>query len=271
MQKQGVSVLVGILVGLGTAFAQSGSSLEAIKAAADAGDPGAQDQLAEKYILRADRAQAELWYRKAAEQGFAHAQGKLGDMLHDRARMSFGLKPAQKSALAEEGLKWAMLAANQGDQLGQANLAEAYSEGKFVKQDWMQAYKWAELAARQPGSMFNPAGVSARSIRDSAILKLTVQELAEAKKLVAEFSPHQPVKNELPVPAKVEQIKLSGLSGPANQRLAIINGKTFSPGEDNDLKVAGKMVNVKCLEIRSQSVLVKIQDLDQICELPLSE
>jgi hypothetical protein len=253
------------------AFAQNGTTLEAIKAAAEAGNPAAQDQLAEKYILRTDMKQAEVWYRKAAAQGYAHAQGKLAEMLLNRARMSVGLKPEIKSALGDEGVKWAVLAANQADELGQAKLAEAYAEGKFIKQDWMQVYKWGELAARNPGSMFNPAGVLAGSLRNSAILKLSDDQLAEAKNLVAEFSPHQTATGELPVPAWVKQIKLSGLSGPTNHRLAIINNETFSAGEDNDLKLTGKMVNVKCVEIRDKSALVKIQGIDQLCELSLSE
>src|ERR1039458_4422221 len=66
----------------------SGSALAQIKAAADAGDPAAQDKLAEQFILRADTKQAESWYRKAAEQGYVHAQGKLGDMLLLRSRVS---------------------------------------------------------------------------------------------------------------------------------------------------------------------------------------
>lgn len=251
------------------ALAQTGSSLEQIKAAADAGDPATQDKLAEKYILRSDLKQAELWYRKAAAQGYAHAQGKLADMLLTRAKMSVGLKPADKTAIGDEGIKWAILAANQGDQLGQANLADAYAEGEFIKQDWIQAYKWAELSARQPGSMFNPAGISARSIRDSAILKLSEPQLAEARKLVAEFSPHAAAKSELPLPAWVKEIKLSGLSGLPDHRLAIINDTTFAVGESDVIKVAGKKVNMTCKEIREKSVLVQLEGLDQLVVLNL--
>lgn len=236
------------------ALAQTGSSLEQVKAAAEAGNPAAQDELAGKYIMRLDTKHAEFWYRKAATQGYAHAQGKLAEMLLNHARMSFGLKPDDKQAIGEEGLKWALLAANQGDQLGPAMLAEAYSEGKFVKQDWVQAYKWAALAAQQPGAMFNPAGVLAGSIRDSAILKLSDQQLAEAKKLVADFSPHATAKNEMPTPAWVKEIKLSGLSGPSDHRLAIINDTTFAvaAAEFAVVNVASRMGSGCCHWFRFQ-------------------
>lgn len=260
-----VALLVFGMIGL--ASAQSGSSLEALKAAAESGIAAAQDQLAEKYILRADMANAEAWYRKAAEQGYAHSQSKLADMLLSRARMSVGLKPEEKTVLADEGLKWAALSASQGDQLGQAKLAEAYWEGKFVNQDLVQAYIWAALGANQPGSAFNPAGVLARSTRDSAILKLSADQLADAKRRVADFTPHQATIRELPVPVWVQQIRLSGLSGSADHRLAIINAKTFGVGESADLKFLGATVQVTCIAITENAAIIRIGGFPNIYKL----
>ena len=73
-----------------------------------------------------------------------------------------------------------------------------------------------------------------------------------------------------PAPVWLKQIKLSGLSGSAADRLAVINDKTFSAGEANDLKLKGRTVHLQCLEIREQSVLVKIQDLPSPYELTIS-
>src|ERR1700710_1383374 len=72
---------------------------------------------------------------------------------------------------------------------------------------------------------------------------------------------------EMPAPAWLNQIKLSGLSGATDQRLALINRKTFSEGEARNLKIADKTVVVKCLEIRPQSVLIQIEDLPNLYEL----
>src|SRR5882724_11122874 len=104
----------------------SGSSLVEIKAAAEAGDPAAQDKYAEKFILRADIKQAELWYHKAAEQGYAHAQGKLGNLLLSRSRPGYHNPPPELVALRDDAVKWSTLAANQGDSRGQADLADIY-------------------------------------------------------------------------------------------------------------------------------------------------
>jgi hypothetical protein len=63
---------------------------------------------------------------------------------------------------------------------------------------------------------------------------------------------------------------LSGLSGSANQRLAIINDKTFCAGEAKELKVAGHAVQLTCLQIGQQSVRVQIQDAAGPFELTMS-
>jgi hypothetical protein len=70
-------------------------------------------------------------------------------------------------------------------------------------------------------------------------------------------------------PAWLSQVKLSAINGTDDQKLAIINNKTFSPGEANSLKLKGRTVQVKCLEIRERSVLVRFQDLPTPYELTL--
>jgi hypothetical protein len=69
----------------------------------------------------------------------------------------------------------------------------------------------------------------------------------------------------------IGQVKLSGLSGTADQRLAIINGSTFAQSETAAVKVAGKTIKVHCLEIREKSALVEIDGLDKPRELFLSD
>lgn len=247
------------------AFAQQlAPTLEQIKIAADAGEPAAQDKLAE----RVDSAQAEILYRKAAEQGYVHAQGKLGNILFLRCFLSPCDKSAAHAALADEAMKWATLAANQGDKLGQANLAKIYFEGKWVKQDLVEAYKWGDLSAKNPAPEYVVL-FSGSSTRDAAILKMNADQIEEAHRRVAAFVPHQPQKSDLPEPAWVQKIKLSGISGPAEHRLAIINGKTFDTGDRITIKSGGKSIAVQCLEIRANSVLIAIEGVAGPRELKL--
>jgi hypothetical protein len=235
-------------------------TLEQIKIAADAGDPVAQDKLAERFIMRMDSAQAEAWYRKAAGQGYVHAQGRLGNMLLMRSRMSVGLKPDARTAIANEAVKWIILAANQGDKQGQADFADICLEGKLVKQDLIEAYKWGALAAE--GSMIDVAAISGHSTRDAAILKMNADQIAEGHKRVAAFVPHQPQQSELPEPAWVKKIKLNGISGTPAKRFATIGKQTFEKGEKRTVKIDGQPVIIQCLEITDSSATISIEGVE---------
>jgi hypothetical protein len=73
----------------------------------------------------------------------------------------------------------------------------------------------------------------------------------------------------LPEPAFVSKIVLKGLSGTGKNRLATINNGTFAKVEEGTIKVDGKTVTVKCLEIGDSSVLVQIDGVKKWKELKL--
>jgi hypothetical protein len=70
-------------------------------------------------------------------------------------------------------------------------------------------------------------------------------------------------------PSWLNQIRLSGVSGPTNNRLAIINDNTFATGEGADLKLKGRTIHVRCLGIQDQSALIQIQGLPTPYELTM--
>ena len=263
MNKQALlkSSLFAFLFAARFVSAQSPSpSLAQTKVAAEAGDPASQDKLAEAFVMRADSERAEIWYRKAAEQGLAHAQGRLGNMLLMHSRVAVSRTPAARAAMGEEAVHWIILAANQGDKRGQADFADICLEGKLVKRDLIEAYKWGELASK--GSMIDVATIAGRSCRDAATLEMAADHIAEAQKRAAVFVPHQLKASDLPEPSWVKQIKLNGISGTSERRLAIINGKTFQTGDHESLKLGEKTVTVRCIEIRQTSVVISIDGLD---------
>jgi len=230
--------------------------LEQIKIAADAGNPAAQDKMGTTY----DQANAEIWFRKAAEQGYVHSEGQLGNRLLMRSQLFIGVKPEARAAIANEGIKWATLAANQGDKQGQANLAQIYLEGKWAKQDLIEAYKWGDLSDKNPSPDF--IVFSGRSFRDAAILKMNADQITEAHKRVAAFTPHKPGKDELPEPTWVKKIKLNGINGPDNKRLALIGNQTFEKGERKTVKIDGQSVVIQCLEITATTATISIEGID---------
>jgi TPR repeat protein len=84
-------------------------------------------------------AEAVKWYRLAAAQGNAPAQGNLGHMYANGQGVPLDYA---------EALKWYRLAAEQGDASGQYNLGAMYG-GDCVPRDYAEALKWYRLAADQ--------------------------------------------------------------------------------------------------------------------------
>ncbi len=262
MKINRILFLVGLAVAaITTSTAQqrgNAPTLAEIKIAADAGDPVAQTDLAER--MGYGSAECERLLRKAADQNYAPAQGKLGHMLLNRSRMSLGRTPEQRAALGKEALKWSTLAAGQGNKRGQADLASIFLEGKLVKQDLIEAYKWGDLATE--AGPFDTAGVGGRSWRDQAILKMNAEQMAEARRRVAAFVPRQ-----LTEPPWLKEIKLKGINGPAERRMAMINNQTFMKGDVLPVSVGDKKIQVRCVEVHADSVLVAIEGVAKVREL----
>lgn len=61
----------------------------------------------------------------------------------------------------------------------------------------------------------------------------------------------------------LKRILLTAISGAKNHRLAMINNKTFSPGESAVLTMGNAQVKLKCLEVREDSVLVSLDGGEQ--------
>lgn len=68
------------------------------------------------------------------------------------------------------------------------------------------------------------------------------------------------VKKTVPTPGETYSVTLNGLSGPP-RRTAIINGRTFEPGEQVDIKNEnGAKTTIKCEEIRDDSAIVLVNN-----------
>ena len=59
-------------------------------------------------------------------------------------------------------------------------------------------------------------------------------------------------------PKRYDDLKLTGLSGSAARKFAIINNQTFAAGETARVKLKDGEVNILCKEIRAKSVLVQM-------------
>lgn len=87
------------------------------------------------YVEQSDE-QAEKWFRKAAEQGFAISQYNLGYIYRSK-------KKSSQAAI------WYKKAAEQGLADAQVNLGLCYENGEGVEKDPVQAVQWYRRAAEQ--------------------------------------------------------------------------------------------------------------------------
>ena len=71
-------------------------------------------------------------------------------------------------------------------------------------------------------------------------------------------------------PKRYEDLRLTGLSGAATRRFAMINNQTFMTGETGRVKLKDGEVNLLCKEIRAKSVLVQIDGAAETKELFLN-
>jgi len=58
--------------------------------------------------------------------------------------------------------------------------------------------------------------------------------------------------------AELEALVLNGISGAANSKLAIINGRTMAEGETNEVNTVAGRVRIHCIEIKGESAVVEI-------------
>ena len=122
----------------------SPADLAAVRRQAEAGNAGAQLDLAGLYLAGSgvdqDYPTAAHWLTQAANNGLAEAQYSLG-LLYER-----GLGVGQS---ADRAAEWFERAANQQYAQAEYALGIAYLEGRGKPQDYQDAATWLERAARQ--------------------------------------------------------------------------------------------------------------------------
>jgi len=132
---------LGVLYAIGQSVPKDpGKAMTWWRKAAEQGYAPAQERLGTEYLFgpNADRGEAEIWLRRAAMQGNVHAQFWLG-AAYQQGR--FG------SPNFAEALKWLRFAANKDNQDAQACLGQMYEDGEGVAQDYRTAAKWYRKAA----------------------------------------------------------------------------------------------------------------------------
>jgi TPR repeat protein len=237
--------------------------LAATKAAAEKGDPEAQCKFGQVYYDSMNYSTAAEWFRRSAEKGVVIAQRRLGQILIN------GMPKVAKEAVTvpkapDEGFRWLLIAANQGDGEAQTAVAYCYQNGTVVSVDPVEAYAWFRIAY---GNDFARTQIHLNPL----IMKMTPEQVAEGEKRAKAFVPHKQSADEFPEPQYVKEVVLKGIAGPANKRMAIINNKTLAAGEQTQVKLSSKTVTVKCLEVKERSAVVLVEGTTKPRELRLAQ
>ena len=119
-----------------------------------------------------DSVEAAEWFRKAAEQGDAYAQWRIGVMYRN------GEGVPKNSVKAAE---WFRKAAEQGDADAQWRLGFAYAHGEGVPKDKVQAYMYYSLASATNSDV--------AELRDILAKRMTGDQIAKAQRLTREWKP----------------------------------------------------------------------------------
>ncbi len=167
--------------------------------AAEQGDSRGQHSLAGMYRagrgVPKDIVQAVDLWRRSAENGYASAQVELGNIYGGNTE---GIRRDDV-----EAAKWYGKAAEQGDGFAQYQLGMAFADGKGVKQDLAEAYRWLSLAA---SGRFSPKQFAVD--RDRVASRLQSQRPGSAGSPVRQV-PTSPAQRE----ANEERLRDAALNG----------------------------------------------------------
>src|ERR1017187_6681306 len=119
-------------------------------------------------------------------------------------RKTFGESSVAVPKGTDEGVKWLLLAANQGLGGAQFDLGYCYEKGNGVKQDCMEAYKWYRLGSKKNGLLGSMK-------LDPLILKMSQEQIQEGERRANGFTPHRATKAELPELQYVQDIVLKSI------------------------------------------------------------
>ena len=212
------------------AFADA--DFDALKAKAEKGDVEAQFNLGGCYAkgigVIKDELKAVEWFEKAADQGNAEAQAALGlhcllnatipnnlfraaELFQKAAAQGVGIAQAYLGICYDRGygveksgvkaVEWFQKAAAQGLDVAQHALAKCYLDGNGCVKSDLKAYVWFSLYAAQEHRYVAPR--QNESVRETISViekKLTAAQIAEARKLFAEYS--ELIKQGKPIPVR---------------------------------------------------------------------
>lgn len=216
---------------------------------AEAGNILAQLTLANHLAGSQRPTDAMAWYRKAAAKQQVEAYYHLGNILLFGATASDGAQAVPADPVA--GVKWTFRAATNQNARACLNMSRALEHGLGVETNLIEACAWMQLYAdREPAA--------GRSEFTNLTGRLDPISIQEGQKLAVQLKARQWAKLSIVKVAQMaSSLRLEGVTI-GGRPLAVINRRTLTIGESVEILVNGGTIEVKCLEIEEDAVLVQV-------------
>jgi hypothetical protein len=224
--------------------------MEAFRRRGQDGDVAAQLVLAEVEYARKNPTEGERWLRLAAESGNSYAEYTLA------AELCFALHGGLPRP--NEGVLWMKLSAYEGYAGAQAHLATCYRRGLGVPKDTLEAYAWFLIYLRNPA--LGERSVVPPGLEES----LSREQIERARARCKNYVPSVTERNPL---VDAGFIKLKAISESNGKPIVLLNDQAFTAGEQKKVTTLGGAVEVRCVEVRSNSVIIATEPYWQRGEL----
>jgi hypothetical protein len=233
---------------IGKTDSSKSDSLIETKKKAEAGDAKAQFALAEQFAVMQKFTAAEQWYRAAGVQGEPAAIFALAEMY----QFTRGVAPNMVKANPTNAITLTKLAAALGYSKAHLALGLAYKDGANVRKDLIRAYSHLKLSE---------ANARRDQLLNQVVADMSQEQIDAAERIVADF---KPLKFDDAFGDLVfESIRVTGIFGGADRRIAMLNGKQLGAGQQVNLLVGGLEAQVKLDEIANDGVFVTYRSMER--------
>lgn len=218
-----------------------------IKRKAEAGDAKAQFAYAEQFMGMQKYAAAEHWYRASGVQGDTAALAALAELY----RSNHGSGTNAVKANPTNVITLHKLAAALGHTKSHFEVGMAYKDGVGVRKDLVRAYAHIKLSdSPQKDTRIN-----------QLVTEMAQEQITAAEKMVTWFKP----KNFQEAFAELvfDSVRITGIFGSDEARMAMINGKPVDAGQKLNLNVGGLQAQVKLASISRDGVMVSYGKLER--------
>jgi hypothetical protein len=236
-----VQIQTDMVTGKITILRPTPIEMQVIRKRADAGDDSAALILSQIEYAQKNFSEGERWARQAAYKGNIYAEYRLG------AELAFALGGGPKRL--EEGFVWLKLSAYEGNPGAQSELARCYRQGIGVDKDDFEAFSWGLISIR------SDFGGNDSSDKLEAIYRkfLSDAQMERAKLRAKNFVPTVTERNPF---VDLGVVKLTAISESNGKPIVLLNEQAFTVGEQKKMTWLGRAIELRCLEIRRDSVIV---------------